>query len=77
MLAVEWAGLAQAGAAVQHTLRVRQLRPVVLVFPEEPFQAAFGYQPRNNLKPTRLLGLAARFLLPSELLSDVFRLRIR
>ena len=52
------------------------MRPVVLVFQEEPFQAAFGYQPRNNLKPTRPLGLAARFLLPSELLSDVFRLRI-
>ena len=31
-------------AAVQHALRVRQLRTVVVVFQAEPFQAGFGHQ---------------------------------
>ena len=40
-------GQVEAGedAAVQHALRVRQLRTVVVVFQAEPFQARFGHQP--------------------------------
>ena len=40
-------GQAEAGedAAMQHALRVRQLRSVVVVFQAKPFQARFGYQP--------------------------------
>ena len=36
---------AREDAAVQHVLRVRQLRTVVVLFQAETFQAGFGYQP--------------------------------